>query len=98
MGLGWGEEIPKKSALQDNVAKVRPETIGKIVQAFLRSKEALEHERGEKVRDVGRPIDEARQPRLVVELGDHRCGLAVRGGGNLPVTANTGHHDTPSGQ
>ena len=50
MGLGWGEAAPKKSALQDNVAKVSPETIGKITQAFLRSKEALEHEQCEKVR------------------------------------------------
>lgn len=50
VGLGWGERAPKKSALQDNVAKVRPETIGRVIQAFLRSKEAREHESGEKVR------------------------------------------------
>ena len=50
LGLGPADRCPKRSALQDNIAKIRPETWGKLMQGLSRSDEAMEHESGEQVR------------------------------------------------
>lgn len=50
VGLGMADRAPKRSTLQENVARVRPETWGKLLAALARSAEAKEHESGEKVR------------------------------------------------
>jgi IS5 family transposase len=50
LGLSPTEEAPKRSTLQDNVAKIQPETWGRILQTLAQSEEAREHENGEKVR------------------------------------------------
>lgn len=50
VGLGWADRAPKKSALQHNLALVRPETWGQVLRGLLTSAEAAEHEDGKKVR------------------------------------------------
>jgi transposase, IS5 family len=50
LGLSSCEEAPKRTTLQENVTKIRPETYGRILQGLVKSPEALEHEKGEKVR------------------------------------------------
>ena len=50
LGLGLGDRSPKRSAIQDNLALVRPATWGKLLEGFARSPEAQEHETGDKSR------------------------------------------------
>lgn len=50
VGLGMSELAPKRTTLQENVARIRPETWSKILNGLVRSAESQEHERGEKVR------------------------------------------------
>lgn len=56
LGLGITDEAPKRSAIQDNLAKVSEETWGWLLQEFARSAEAREHENGEKVRIDATPV------------------------------------------
>lgn len=50
LGLGSMEPLPKRSTLQDNLSKIRPETWGKILHGVVTSTEAREFEDGKKVR------------------------------------------------
>lgn len=50
MGLGPADKAPSYSTLQENIAKVGPETWGKILKSLVTSDEAREIESGEKVR------------------------------------------------
>lgn len=50
VGIGMVARAPKRQTLQENVARVRPETWGKLLGAFAVSAEAREYESGEKVR------------------------------------------------
>lgn len=50
LGLGLADESPKRSTIQENLALVRPETWGKLLEGFARSAEAQEHEKGDKAR------------------------------------------------
>jgi len=50
LGLGTEDPPPKRSTLQGNLRRVRPETWGRINRGFLQSAEAREFESGEKVR------------------------------------------------
>lgn len=50
VGLGPADRAPSRSTLQENLAKIRSETWGKLLQALARSSEAQEIETGEKVR------------------------------------------------
>jgi IS5 family transposase len=65
LGLGLEEKAPKRSTMQENLAKVRPETWGRILHSLLQSQELSEFETGEKARidatvvasNVHRPSD-----------------------------------------
>lgn len=50
LGLGPADGCPKRSTLQENIAKIRPETWGKLLLGLSRSAEAMEHETGDQVR------------------------------------------------
>lgn len=50
LGLSLLDPAPKRSAIQGNLKKVRPETWGLVLEGLLRSSEALEHESGDRVR------------------------------------------------
>ncbi|MBX3465485.1 MAG: ISNCY family transposase [Planctomycetes bacterium] len=50
LGLGVEDRAPKRSTMQDNLAKVRPETWGKILHSHVQSQELREFESGDKQR------------------------------------------------
>jgi transposase, IS5 family len=50
LGLGVEDRAPKRSTMQDNLAKVRPETWGKILKSLVQSQELREFESGDKQR------------------------------------------------
>lgn len=50
LGLGLEDKAPKRSTMQENLAKVRAETWGRILHSLLQSRELREFETGEKVR------------------------------------------------
>jgi IS5 family transposase len=50
LGLGLEDRGPKRSTMQDNLSKVRPETWGKILHSQVRSPELRELESGDKQR------------------------------------------------
>jgi len=56
VGLTLTEKGPSRSTLQENCRKVRPETLGAILQGFARATETREHERGEKIRVDCTPV------------------------------------------
>ena len=50
LGLGIEDGTPKRSTIQENMAKVRPETWGRILHSNVQSSELLELEPGKKAR------------------------------------------------
>lgn len=50
VGLGLTDRTPKRSTLQENLQKIRPETWGKLLKGLVTSEEAREIETGDKVR------------------------------------------------
>lgn len=50
LGLSMWDRTPKRSAIQSNLKKVRPETWGLILRGLLLSSEAREHESADRVR------------------------------------------------
>lgn len=64
VGLGPANRAPKYGTLQENLAKVQPETWGRILKSFATSDEAREFETGEKVRnDATVTASNIREPR-----------------------------------
>lgn len=67
LGLGLEDLAPKRSAIQDNLARVRPETWGRILRSLLQSPELRAFESGRRARvdstvveaNVRRPSDSA---------------------------------------
>lgn len=57
VGIGLTEKGPSASAIQQNLAMIRPVTWGKLLRAFAQSAEAQEHETGEKVRVDATPVE-----------------------------------------